>query len=554
MLLIRRVEIENFRSIKKVDFDPLPLCAIVGANNAGKSNILSALDLLLGHRYPTHPALQDEDFYGCDPEAELRVRAVFAYRDSGGNSQEMIIEFGPESGADELKLRVWGDGLRGQYPRRALRDEFPLIRLGIDRGLRQHEPKNRWTLLGRLLQEINEEFKADKTRMQDFANALAKLRDEVLGSVPSFQELLQILREESAKQIHRNVEDVTVDLALHDPWNFYRTLQIVVQECGMTQRADQMGMGLQSSLAIALLRAYARIARKNRAVIAIEEPELFLHPLAERQFYALMRELAYPPEGSDLEPLQILYTTHSGHMVDVERFDEIALVRKEQDEDGDWATTIRQATVGPLVETLKQGGVEGATEDSVRFRLKSTFDRTRTEGVFADAVVLVEGASEELSLPIYASAMGHNLDRLNIAVVNANGKKSMPLLLQVFQQLKVPCFAVFDGDAHRSPSDAAPETNRQILELCGGPEDEESETAIGERFAVWREDFERQLRGEISDYRAFEEEAAATLGKGKPVAALYCALRLAERGEVPPSIASLLAAVVALVGAGESDQ
>lgn len=156
-------------------------------------------------------------------------------------------------------------------------------------------------------------------------------------------------------------------------------------------------------------------------------------------------------------------------------------------------------------------------------------------------------------MPIYASAMGHDLDGLNIALVNANGKKSMPLLLQVFQQLKVPCFAVFDGDAHRSPKDAALETNGQILELCGGQQDEEPDTAIGERFAVWREDFERQLRSEISDYQALEEQAGAELGKGKPVAARYCALRLAERGEVPPSIRSLLAAVLALSGAEESD-
>lgn len=557
MLHLRRVEIDNFRSVKNLELEPTPLCAIVGANNAGKSNILSALDLLLGHRYPTHPALQDEDFFNCDPTVDLRVRAVFTYSEGNWDNQEMVLEFGPESGNDELKLRAWGDGLNGRYPSRVVRDRFPLIRLGIDRGLRQHEPRNRWTLLGRLLLEINNEFKADATRMKEFTESLARLRDDVLGAVPSFQELLQILREESARQIHRNVEDVTVDLSLHDPWNFYRTLQIVVQECGMTQRADQMGMGLQSSLAIALLRAYARVARENRAVIAIEEPELFLHPLAERQFYSLMRDLAYPAEDEDRQPLQILYTTHSGNMLSVEHFDEVALVRKQRDDEDDWVTTVRQAKVEPLVEQLRVSGIENATEESVRARLVTTFDRSRSEGIFSSGVILVEGASEELAFPIYAKAMSHDLDALNISVINSNGKQSMPLLMRVFQQLSIPCYVVFDGDAHLSEDESAIGANRQILELSGVEAEDLPETTIADRYTVWHEDFEHQLRTEDAIYGALEREAGNLLGKGKPVAARYCAERIAESGQVPISLQKMLNMAIAFIeshgqGDGES--
>jgi putative ATP-dependent endonuclease of OLD family len=550
VLRIRRVEIDGFRSIKTVVFEPTRLCAVVGANNAGKSNVLSALDLLLGHRYPTHPALQSEDFYNCDPDNDLRVRAVFEYSEGGWDDQEMILEFGPQGGggSDELKLRAWGEGLDGRYPQRGVRDRFPLIRLGIDRGLRQHEPRNRWTLLGRLLMEINDEFKGDPARMEEFTDTLTRLRDDVLGSVPSFQELLRVLREESARQIHREVEDVSVDLSLHDPWNFYRTLQIVVRESGMTQRADQMGMGLQSSLAIALLRAYARIARQNRAVIAIEEPELFLHPLAERQFYALMRDLAYPPEGSGREPLQIIYTTHSGNMISVEHFDEIALVRKERDEEGDWATTIHQATVDPLVTALTESGVPNVTSESVRARLRTTFDRSRTEGIFASMVILVEGASEELALPVYALGLGYDLDALNIAVINANGKQSMPLLIRVFEQLEVPWFAVFDGDAHQDEDEGNSAANRQLLFLAGEEAESHPETGIGPRHAVWHEDFERQLRSETSSYGELEQEAGRLLGKGKPVAARYCADALVARDEVPASVQALFRAVAVQAG------
>lgn len=48
-----KVQIQNFRSIKKVTFDVGDLCALIGPNNAGKSNILNALSYLLGDTWPT---------------------------------------------------------------------------------------------------------------------------------------------------------------------------------------------------------------------------------------------------------------------------------------------------------------------------------------------------------------------------------------------------------------------------------------------------------------------------------------------------------------------
>lgn len=52
----------------------------------------------------------------------------------------------------------------------------------------------------------------------EFTETLDRLRDDVLGSVPAFQELTQVLREESARQLHRSLEDVSVELSLNDPW------------------------------------------------------------------------------------------------------------------------------------------------------------------------------------------------------------------------------------------------------------------------------------------------------------------------------------------------
>jgi putative ATP-dependent endonuclease of the OLD family len=52
---VSRLFIENFRSIERLDLSFRPgVNILVGRNNAGKSNIIRALDVLLGEYSPTY--------------------------------------------------------------------------------------------------------------------------------------------------------------------------------------------------------------------------------------------------------------------------------------------------------------------------------------------------------------------------------------------------------------------------------------------------------------------------------------------------------------------
>jgi putative ATP-dependent endonuclease of the OLD family len=543
MLRLTHVEIQNFRSIKELEFDPARLCALIGPNNAGKSNILAALELLLGPRYPTDNVLTEDDFYRRDMENKPRISATFEYTDEGGYDSEMRIEFGPEQPNGDLKLRFWGEGRVGRYVSRELRERFSLIRLDVNRNLRQHQPTNRWTLLGRLLLEINAELRQDDERMREFEETMEQLRDNVLASVPGFQTLVDVVREESARQLQRTVDEVDVEFSLHDPWNFYRTLQLVVHEAGMTFRAEEMGMGLQSSLTIALLRAYAKIARQDRAIIAIEEPELFLHPLAQRQFYSLMRELVYPDGAT---PLQILYTTHSGQLIDLEHFDEICLIRKQVIANG-WSTTSSAFSFEKLIEQLDTAGINDATRESIRARLASTFDRSRADGMFASAVILVEGPAEQMALPLYAETEGFDLDADNVAVVSAGGKTAIPLLYRIFTGFGIPTYVIWDGDRTNAEHG---DTNLHIGQMLGAELHEFPETTINAEYTVWADDFEAELRLHVDDYDDLEDAARATYGSaGKGVLARHCATEICGREPAPSPIREALMHAKALVPA-----
>jgi len=80
---ITRVRIENYRSIKSLEFRPKQLCAIVGENNVGKSNIFSALNFILGHTFPTEKGLNNDDFFLRDTNRKVKIEVDLVVIENG---------------------------------------------------------------------------------------------------------------------------------------------------------------------------------------------------------------------------------------------------------------------------------------------------------------------------------------------------------------------------------------------------------------------------------------------------------------------------------------
>ena len=74
---IRQVTIERFRGVQHLTFCPGPRTVILGPNNAGKSTVLEALDLLLHHGLGRpRPAPVETDYFGREPSAGFHIEAV----------------------------------------------------------------------------------------------------------------------------------------------------------------------------------------------------------------------------------------------------------------------------------------------------------------------------------------------------------------------------------------------------------------------------------------------------------------------------------------------
>ncbi len=79
MATLHEITIDKFRSIDHIDFtfpDKSPLI-LVGENNAGKSNIIAAIDIILGEMHPKYRLIEQKDYYQrtpCNIEIKAQLR------------------------------------------------------------------------------------------------------------------------------------------------------------------------------------------------------------------------------------------------------------------------------------------------------------------------------------------------------------------------------------------------------------------------------------------------------------------------------------------------
>jgi AAA ATPase domain len=190
-------------------------------------------------------------------------------------------------------------------------------------------------------------------------------------------------------------------------------------------------------------------------LLLIEEPELYLRPQAQRYLYRLLREFS-------LAGNQVIYSTHSPAFLNVTRMEELVFVERLP------ATGTHALQPEPV----------SADED---FRVMTEFDAARSELFLAHAAVLVEGLTEKLVLPFVFAALGHDVDREAISIIECGGKPNIPLFARICKATGIPFVVVHDSDRKTSGRLAPAEQALNALI---------TETAGAERVIVLDPDFE----------------------------------------------------------------
>lgn len=507
---IERIKIQNYKSIKDIDIFVSPLVNVfIGENSVGKSNIFSAIEWLLGPIYPSFNNFQREDYFRGDETLPIQV----ALRFDDGHTLEMASKWlyrGYEKSGLNLDRNFVSDDDRQRYVSASI---------GADRKLAENPATNRWTLMGRLLLDINKRFQSEEMinsitgetlkKSDYFKQSMQHIRDYTLFSVKDddgnnlMQRFVEILGSETARQLNRTPSDFNVDLNMYDPWNLYRTFQIMVKEAetGMTFRASELGMGVQASITIAILKAYSQLKLNNHTPILIDEPELFLHPQGRRNFYNIIRDLA--ANGT-----QVFLTTHSSEFIDLLHFDEICVVRKDMER----GTYIRQAKVGKLVTDLhlRHPSIPVVTPESVMEQYMNAFDNTgdsqkSSEAMFARKIVLVEGESEVLILPYLFKLLDFDPILEGVTIVRCGGKSEIDRFYRLYSEFGIPCYIIFDGDYQNVGKDDEKATiskNHGILGMFGVEQDFPDDT-VTDKYLGFKYRLEENLNiGEVGGAKA----------------------------------------------------
>ena len=84
---------------------------------------------------------------------------------------------------------------------------------------------------------------------------------------------------------------------------------------------------------------------------------------------------------------------------------------------------------------------------AVNEKLRKEFDPERNELFFARHVILVEGDTEKLALPEYATRLSVDFNRAGCSVIEVGGKRSLKLFIDVIRSFGIALTVVFDQDS-----------------------------------------------------------------------------------------------------------
>lgn len=484
--MLTSVSCRNFRCIAGADVTLESLTALVGPNGSGKSALLRAIDLAAG---PTWPSLQrlrfPYDFTGYDDSLELIVQVGFdpptvTERDRIGSQHSIAalrlrcrpykrrsgsavagdpnFDYDPLDALGEVPLEcVAASGGRPvqQRPHRVtslMRERAGCVLIDHRRAVTQHLPGARGSVLSRILapalRDLDKPMDAatgKKTRRQAFQER--------------YEHATEVLRSSYVREVEKTIDETArrtlgfagaaasgrgahVSFQIADPVNPYASLRLVYSEEGLDFPAEDVGLGIQSAIVVGIFEAL-RAHGASAGTVLIDEPEMYLHPQAQRHFHQVLVDLV------ERGGTQVIYSTHSPVFADATRFESLRLLRRPPGQ-----TT--------SIAAVADDDRSALTTAKAATKLLTEYDATRSEALFASAVLLVEGKADLVAARTVAGKLEFDLDARNLSILECGGKTSIQFHARLCRSLGIPVCALYDDDLWPTPADTDEKAQAQF--------------------------------------------------------------------------------------------
>lgn len=488
---IVQIRIKNFRCIKTLDFTPVQHNVLIGRVDAGKSSILNALALALdadaGRKY--RPVEEMDFFEGkmfddekpisieievilshCSPEEQNHFLDYWEPWDT--ENQRLIQDAEEISVLDDPKklfafriafqakydtnekeiVWVWyypkfsflGGSVEYRACPRSDREKIGFFLIPAERDISKALSFTRYSALDKALRHdkisLDQEINKIGSELRGvgkflFANTdFEKLINEIELSV---EKLLNLSRD-SARKLSFEVSG----LGHYDIMNILKAF--VLQEgSSKAYPISNQGGGAKQVIVLATLRMLA--ARKKSCIIAIEEPEVGLHPYMQR---ALTRDLLKTG-------CQTIITTHSTHIAQVAKQENLHLMVEAKFGEKGILNTTPCNGLGCSSETIK-----AVRQNAGHYPLDLL------DCHFAPRILLVEGAGDREALPELLRKLSdiekekEDFDGLGMAVMPCAGKPTIPKMAPYFKSFGKTVYALVDNEKSTS------QLNPEIVASC----------------------------------------------------------------------------------------
>ncbi|MFH0882150.1 MAG: AAA family ATPase, partial [bacterium] len=298
---------------------------------------------------------------------------------------------------------------------------------------------------------------------------------------------------------------------------------------GYSGEISRKGHGLQRALILTLLQELAKISNSEEdnstdyepeLILAIEEAELYQHPMKAKYLNNLFKELTQSTEDKKASN-QILLTTHSPYFVDVKNFDQLVMIRKVAEPPFTVPFSKAQhQTVEYVIKELERINSVGEgtfSRKSTIARIIPVMTTIVNEGFFAEAIVLVEGMSDASALSTLDSLLKYEWVRKGIHIIPVEGKNNIDRPTIIFRGFGIPTYYIFDGDKKEGSN--VVNSNIIYQKLSRETEIEEHPTTqVHKDWAVFEETLETEIMNSIGKetYVKLREAVAKDLGYPKP--------------------------------------
>lgn len=323
---IKRISIENFRSIKHIDIIVSEFNIFVGQNNCGKTNLFEALEFF----FNGYKGDIQELIFKRDSDIEMSVEIEFSDIQDGlskmQNERNKATLSGKIGDADIACLRRSSKDVKKRKLYIDGNEVAPGT--GFDAALNDFLPKFEYITTKQYYDSVAKYSKTTPIGVM-LSNVLTTIL-QTNQQYKEFQEKFSALFESDDSEIKTEFDRIGNNVKVYLEKQFPDTSKVrfeVTQPAfedllknfntdiddGIETSAEEKGDGMQRALMLSIIQAYSDFRKQNEDagksfLFFIDEAELHLHPKAQRQLKEVLYDLSKDTD-------QVFINTHSSVFV-----------------------------------------------------------------------------------------------------------------------------------------------------------------------------------------------------------------------------------------------